>query len=167
MEDNAAEVVVRRTDDAGEGIGDQTSFLTRYLIESRYGNWARSTDVALFSDRPHRAHFDGRNWLCRSVLTSSFGTNRLDALVKANEAALEAGTKAQVIDFIRKHVDPHMTNIELVDEQRRFLVSHRDFEWAPDLSSFGDGLRRVFEIGLLFASARGGVLLIDEFESAI
>ena len=38
---------------------------------------------------------------------------------------------------------------------------------APDLAMFGEGLRRVFEIGLLFAGVRGGVLLIDEFENAI
>ena len=167
VDDNAAQVVVRRTDDAGESIGDQTSFLTRYLIESCYGSWAQSTDVALFSDRPHRAHFEGQHWLCRSALTSPFCANRPDALVKANEAALETGTKAKVINFIRENIDSCITNIELVDEHRRFLVSHRDFERAPDLSSFGDGLRRVFEIGLLFASVGGGVLLIDEFESAI
>ena len=165
VKNNAAQVVVRRTDAAGEGIGDQ--FLTRYLIESRYGNWVQSTDVALFSDRPHRALFNGRHWLCRSALTSSFGTNRPDALVRANEAALETGTRANVIGFIKEHIDSRLTNIELTDEQRRFVVSHLDFERAPDLSSFGDGLRRVFEIGLLLASVRGGVLLIDEFESAI
>ena len=32
---------------------------------------------------------------------------------------------------------------------------------------FGEGVRRVFEIGLLFADVRGGVLLVDEFENAI
>ena len=165
VKNNAAQLVVRRTDAAGEGIGDQ--FLTRYLIESRYGDWVQSTDVALFSDRPHRALFNGRHWLCRSALTSSFGANRPDALVRANEAALEIGTKANIIGFIKEHIDSRLTNIELADEQRRFLVSHSDFEQAHDLSSFGEGLRRVFEIGLLLASVRGGVLLIDEFESAI
>ena len=165
--DNAARLTIQRVDDPGNDIKDQRSFLTRLLIESRYAGQTHSTDVALFSDRPHRTHFEGRHWLCRSALTSSFGGNRTDALVKANEASLEAGTKAKVIDFIREHVDARMINIELADEQRRFLVSHPDFERAPDLSSFGDGLRRVFEIGLLFASVRGGVLLIDEFESAI
>ena len=165
--DNTATLTCRRVDDPGNDIKDQTSFLTRLLIESRYAGQTYSADVALFSDRPHRTHFEGRHWLCRSALTSSFGANRTDSLVKANEAALEVGTKEKVIDFIREHVDSRLTNIELADEQRRFLVSHPDFERAPDLSSFGDGLRRVFEIGLLFASVRGGVLLIDEFESAI
>ena len=167
VENNAAEVDVQRRDEADDRIGDQASFLTTYRIKSRYGIWTQSTDVALFSDRPHRAHFDGRHWLCRCSLTGPFGTNRVDALVKANEAALEAGTKAKVIDFIRENIDSRMINIELADEQRRFLVTHPDFERAPDLSSFGDGLWRVFEIGMLLASVRGGVLLIDEFESAI
>ena len=167
LPDNAARLTIERVDDPGNDIKDQTSFLSRLLIESRYAGQTHNSDVAIFSDWPQRTHFEGRHWLCRSALTSSFGVNHQDALVKANEAALEAGTKAKVIDFIKENVDSRMVNIELADEHRRFLVSHLDFERAPDLSSFGDGLRRVFEIGLLFASVRGGVLLIDEFESAI
>ena len=123
--------------------------------------------MALFSDRPHRAHFNGRHWLCRCALTSPFRANRIDALVKAHDSALEAGTKAKVIDFIRENIDSRIANIELADKHHRFLTTHVDFEHAPDLSSFGDGLWRVFEIGMLLASVRGGVLLVDEFESAI
>ena len=63
-------------------------------------------------------------------------------------------------------MDSGVRNIEWVRGQR-FRVIHDDFARAPDLSSFGEGMRRVFEIGLLFAGARGGVLLIDEFENAI
>ena len=71
-----------------------------------------------------------------------------------------------MIDFIKEHLDARMTNIELADKFNRFLVSHQDFDRAPDLSSFGDGLRRIFEIGLLFAGVRGGVLLIAVEENA-
>ena len=166
LPDNAARLTIERVDDPGNDIKDQTSFLSRLLIESRYAGRTHNSDVAIFSDWPQRTHFEGRHWLCRSALTSSF-VNHQDALVKANEAALEFVTKGKVIDFIKEHVDSRMVNIELADEHRRFLVSHLDFERAPDLSSFGDGLRRVFEIGLLFATVRGGVLLIDEFETAI
>ena len=52
--------------------------------------------------------------------------------------------------------------------------SSRDFEsltatlsWPPDLTQFGEGVQRIFHIGLLFAYARGGIVLIDEFENAI
>ena len=165
--DNAARLEVRRLDEPDEEIKDQRHFLTKLVFTSHYGDRAQSAKVTLFSNRQPRANFQGRHWLCRSALTSSFWANRLDTLVKANKAALATGSKAKVIKFIRERVDPRLINIELVDEHRRFLVSHQDFDTAPDLSSFGDGMRRVFEIGLLFASVRDGVLLIDEFENAI
>ena len=164
---NAARLEVRRFDEPDEEIKDQRHFLTKLVFTSHYGDRAQSTNVALFSNRPPRASFQGRHWLCRSALTSSFWANRLDRIVKANKAALATGSKAKVIEFIRERVDKRLINIELVDEQRRFLVSHQDFDRAPDLSSFGDGMRRIFEIGLLFAGVRGGVLLIDEFENAL
>ena len=165
--DNSCRLDIRRLDEPDGNVRDQTYFLANVALTSNYGDREQSADVALFSNRPPRASFQGRHWLCRSALTSSFWANRLDTIVKANEAALATGSKAKVIEFIRARVDAHLINIELVDEQRRFLVSHQDFDPAPDLSSFGDGMRRVFEIGLLFAGVRGGVLLIDEFENAI
>ncbi len=166
LPENAARLTIRRVDDPGNDIEDHTSFLARLLIESGYGGQTHSTVVALFSDQPHRALFEGRNWLCRAALTSSFGANRL-APEQANGAAPDAGAKAKVIDLIKTRLDPGIANIEMADDHRRFLVNHVDFERAPDLSSFGSGMRRVFEIGLLFAGVQGGVLLIDEFESAI
>ena len=105
--------------------------------------------------------------MCRSAFSSPFWTNRSDSLSESNKASLEVGAKERVIEFIKRHIDTDITNIELVDEFNHFLVSHHQFDGGVDLSSFGEGLRRVFEIGLLFAGARGGVLLIDEFETAI
>ena len=165
--DNTASLTIQRENEPGDDIKDQTSFLTRLVIESRYGGQVQSTDAAFFSDRPHQTRFEGRRWLCRSALTSAFASSRMNALVKANEAALKASTKAKVIDFIKEHIDSSIVNIELVDERDGFRVIHQNLQPPSDLSSFGDGLRRVFEIGLLFATVRGGVLLIDEFESAI
>ena len=164
---NSARLDVQRMNEPGDDVADQTSFLAKLAIESGYGGHDQSTDVTLFSDRPRRTSFQGHHWLCRSAFTSPFWANRGDTLAKANKASLEAKTKAKVIDFIKKHLDPGITNIELADKFHRFLVNHSDFDSAPDLSSFGDGLRRIFEMGLLLASVRGGVLLIDEFESAI
>ncbi len=167
VNDKSTSLDVQHVNDPDEDIEDQTTFLARFAIESSYAGHVQSTDVALFSDRPRRTSFQGRHWLCRSALTSPFWVNRADTLSESNKAALEAGTKAKVIDFIKAHLDPRMTNIELADKFNRFLVSHQDFDHAPDLSSFGDGMRRIFEVGLLFAGVQGGVLLIDEFENAI
>ena len=153
--------------DPESDVNDQTSFLSRLAIESSYGAHIQSTDVVFFGDLPRRTRFDGQHWLCRSALTSPFAANRPETLARCNKASLEAGTKAQIIDFIRKRIDPGLRNIELADQFNRFLVSHEDFDTAPDLAVFGDGVRRVFEIGLLMAGVRGGVLLVDEFENAI
>ena len=166
VENNVATMMVQRTDDVRGLVADQGSLLKGYLIESRYGNAVQTTKVALFSDRPHRAHFSGRNRLCPCWLTKPFGANRKDTLVRAS-GALEAGIKAEAIDFIKANINSGMANTEHLDAQCRFLATHLDFGRALNLSWFGDGLRRVFEIGLLLASVRDGVLLIDEFESSL
>ena len=147
-------------------VEDQTSFLSKLAIEATYGGRVQSTEVVFFGDR-RRTRFEGQHSLCRSAFTSPFVANRPETLARSNEESLEAGTKPQIIDFIRERVDPGLRNIELADEFSRFRVTHDDFERAPDLATFGEGVRRVFEIGLLFADVRGGVLLVDEFENAI
>ena len=150
----------------GSDLEDQTSFLSTLGVEATYGRQAQRTDVVFFEDRPRRTSFQGQHWLCRSAFTSPFSANRPETLARCNKESLEAGTKQQIIDFIRQR-DRGLRNIELADRFNRFLVSHADFDRAPDLAAFGEGMRRVFEIGLLFAGVRGGVLLVDEFENAI
>lgn len=148
-------------------LEDQTAFLSTLGVEASYGRQAQRTDVVFFEDRPRRTSFEGQHWLCRSAFTSPFSANRPETLARCNKESLEAGTKQQIIDFIRQRVDSGLRNIELADRFNRFLVSHDDFDRAPDLAAFGEGMRRVFEIGLLLAGVRGGVLLVDEFENAI
>ena len=148
-------------------VEDQTSFLLEFTIDSLYGHHVQKTSVVFFGDRPRRTNFQGQHWLCRSTFTSPFSTNRPETLAHCNKESLEVETKQQIIDFIREHVDPGLRNIELADRFNRFLVTHDDFPRAPDLAAVGEGVRRVFEIGLLCAGVRGGVLLVDEFENAI
>ena len=154
-------------DKPGDDYGDQTDFLARLVIASDYGGRAQSTDVAFFGADRQRTSFQGRRWLCRSAFTSPFWSSRPEVLAHCNKESPAAGTKQQIVDFIRGHVDPGLHDIELADRFNRFLVSHRDFARALDLASVGEGMRRVFEIGLLFAGVQGGVLLIDDFEYAI
>ncbi len=165
--DNGASVEFAVAGEPQGDIEDQTSFLSQLAIGSRYGEHVQSTEVVFFGDRPQRTRFEGQHWLCRSAFTSPFSANRPETLARCNKESLEAGTKQELIDFIRTRVDPGLRNIELVDRFNRFLVTHDDFGRAPDLAAFGEGVRRVFEIGLLFADVRGGVLLVDEFENAI
>lgn len=166
VERNSARVAIALADEPGENVQDQTSFLGELAIEACYGGQDQTAEVVFFGDRARRTSFRGRHWLCRAVFTSPFSASRAGVLERSHKESLEAGTKGRIIDFIRTRVDSGVVNIELADSTR-FLVSHKAFGRALDLSFFGDGVRRIFQIGLLFASARGGVLLIDEFENAI
>ena len=164
---NATCLEIRRTTDPDEEIWDHSTFLAKLILNSSYGGHTQHTNVVFYSNLPRRVNYSGRHWLCRSVFSSPFWISRTDALPDANKAALEVDTKMKVIKFIRKHIDDRIDNIELVDKFNRFKVSHSAFNFAPDLATFGDGMRRIFEICLLLAGVRGGVLLIDEFENAI
>ena len=165
--DNAARLEVRRLDELDDEIKDQRHFLTKLAFTSHYGDRAQHTDVTLSSDLPPQANYRGGRWLCRSAFTSSFRANRPGLLLEASAEAPTTAGKAKMVEFVKARVDARLTNIELADERHRLLVRHRDFDRSLDLSSFGDGMQRIFEIGLLFAGVRGGVLLIDGFESAI
>lgn len=165
--ENKASIKARASSEPDDDIGDHTDFLSRLLIDSDYGGRSQATDVVFFANDRRRTSFDGQHWLCRSAFTSPFWSSRPETLAFCNKESLEAGSKQRIIDFIREQVDSGLGNIELADRFNRFLVSHRDFPRAPDLAWFGEGVRRIFEIGLLFAGVRGGVLLIDEFENAI
>ena len=167
VQDNTTSVEFDVDTEPEPDVEDQTSFLSKLAIESSYERRVQGTEVVFFDDRPRRTRFEGQHWLCRSAFTSPFSANHPETLARCNKESLEAGTKQRIIDFIRKHVDRGLRNIELVDRHNRFLVTHDDFDKAPDLAAFGEGVRRVFEIGLLCAGVRGGVLLVDEFENAI
>ena len=165
--DNTTSVDFEVDNEPEPDVEDQTSFLSKLAIESSYERRVQSTEVVFFDDRPRRTQFEGQHWLCRSAFTSPFSANHPETLVRCHRESLETGTKQQIIDFIRERVDPGLRNIELADQDNRFLVPHDDFDRAPDLAAFGEGVRRVFEIGLLCAGVRGGILLVDEFENAI
>ena len=74
-----------------------------------------------------------------------------------------------VIDFM-KRVEDGIVDIRYTEEMdvKRFLVESKySSERSFDLTTYGEGIQRIFYIALAFASCRNGVILIDEFETAI
>lgn len=81
---------------------------------------------------------------------------------------IEADLKKDTIDLLR-FFDPNIQEIDIISpsERRQFIsVKHAKLGRAP-LHTFGDGLRRVFTLATTIVRARGGLLLIDELETAI
>lgn len=109
----------------------------------------------------------GTTWASRANLSATYRNDLLPHHLKvAHDESLAAGSKPKVIEFLRKHLDPGIRNVELTSQQG-FLVSHEAFDLPQPLWTFGEGLQRILYLGLLVAASRGGLLLIDEIEIAI
>ncbi len=81
---------------------------------------------------------------------------------------INAETKADAIKLLRSF-DPGIQDIDIVlgpTERPLVSVKHKKLRRAP-LSTFGDGLRRVFTLAAAIPGAREGLLLVDELEMAI
>ena len=67
-------------------------------------------------------------------------------------------------------IDPQISAVSMVGNTRRkptAIVRADNIERPVPLRSFGDGLNRLFGIILSLVNARGGFLLVDEFENGL
>lgn len=133
------------------------------VAEARY-----TTFTELSSQRPRKTtQSEGKSvWLARSVLHSPYARMDRAAIMRCYEETVEVGGLQIIREALREAIDDGITDLRLVSDTGRFVVEHRDRE-PMDISAYGEGLQRVFEIGLLFAAHRGGLVLIDEIETAI
>src|SRR5690606_21088908 len=106
--------------------------------------------------------------LCRAAFTSPYRYNGT-LLQTAHTAAVTEGYFERVKNFIREKLDSSNKNIELVSEggENRFMVTTDENEKPIDLTKYGEGLQRVFEIALLLGYCKDGILCIDEVDSAL
>lgn len=81
---------------------------------------------------------------------------------------VEADLKQETIDLLR-FFDPAIEDVDIIlpSERSQILsIKHKKLGRAP-LSTFGDGLRRVFTLATSIPRVKNGLLLIDELETAI
>ncbi len=95
-------------------------------------------------------------------------TNALERLWA--EVALTDNEK-DVVEALRI-VDPRLSAVTMIagdgsSRMRTAIVRSESFGRPVPLRSFGDGINRLFAITLSIVNARGGVLLIDEFENGL
>ncbi len=81
--------------------------------------------------------------------------------------AINLGAKEQAVTLL-KMFDPEVKDVLISRSIDRdaIRVDHKK-NGIVDLSTFGDGMRRAFAMSLALTRASGGVLLVDEIESAI
>jgi len=125
--------------------------------------------IHTFKINPLQRFYKKVEILCNSLFKSPYSYNQQE-IINTHNKNVELKEFDLVVKFITNHIDKNIEDIDLTEENdiKRFLVDSKTFpEKSVDITSYGEGLQRIFEIALSFAYCKNGVLLIDELETAI
>ncbi len=131
------------------------------------GDELQST-IHLFSNKEPELYFQKSQFICEATFSSPYRYNGI-LLKKAHARAVEHQYLDQIIQFIQDKLDSRIQKIEMIhiEGESRFMVSSTGLDHAIDITKYGEGLQRVFEIALLMGYSRNGIICIDELDSAI
>lgn len=147
---------------------EKTGYLSTIVSNAVVAETNLTSSIHLYSNKEPDMRYTASRILCRAAFTSPYRYNRA-LLQLAHTSAVKEGFFERVKKFIKDKLDESIKNIELVNEagENRFMVSTDDSEKPIDLTKYGEGLQRVFEIALLLGYCRDGILCIDEIDSAL
>ncbi len=147
---------------------EKSGYLSTINTEAKVKDVILNSSIHLYSNKEAELRFSKSQILCPATFTSPFRSN-VDLLKKAHAFAVKEGYIDEVISFIKEHLDNSIEKIEMIDEdgESRFIVTSSLLEKPIDLTKYGEGLQRVFEIALLMGYSQNGIVCIDELDSAI
>lgn len=162
--DATVEIRQRMEEDA---LIDRTRYLGSIEIASQFGTTGLASVNRIFKGQERETHADSLRLLCPVIFSSPFFFNEPHRYTGFYHKSVQSKALPEIFKFLQENLLPTLEDIRLTDERQRFVVVDRQFSTGVDLSSYGEGLQRVFLLSLLFASAQHGVVLIDEFENAL
>jgi len=160
----ASELFIHKNHDGPEDI-DKFGFLSAINIDTKIENTELGTNIYLYNNKNPIIKCAKTQILCKGALTSPYRYN-VDLLSRAHNYAVREKYFNEIIEFIRENLDTSIEKIEMV-ENNRFMVTSNKLDAAIDITKYGEGLQRVFEIALLMGYNRDGILCIDEIDCAI
>ena len=148
-------------------------YIASYKAEGKILNDSNEMLLHAYEKRPGSSNYSRLMHLCRCRYSSPYYSS-MKNLVELYNNAIESkvngrSAKEMILDFVR-NFDPDINDISLLNSGRnmKFVVDSDRFpDKIVDLSSYGEGIIRIFEMALCFSSCRNGVLLIDELETGI
>ncbi|MCT6699295.1 AAA family ATPase [Rheinheimera sp. 4Y26] len=146
---------------------DRTRYLKSIEMLSSYESVQQEAMVRIYQGRDRETQADSIKLLAKVAFSSPFFLNEAHHYTAYYHKSVQSKLLPEIFKFIREKIIPSIKDIRLVDEFQRFLVTDDSFDTSIDLTSYGEGLQRIFFTSLLFASCENGVILIDEFENAI
>lgn len=147
---------------------DKSGYLNSLMADADIDNQDLTSTMHLFSNKAPDYRYAKTQILCTSAFTSPYRHNE-QLLHIAHRQAIENKYFDSIISFINTSLDKTIEKIDLVNDQGeyRFKVSSSTQEEVLDITEYGEGLQRVFEIALLLGYCKDGVLCIDEIDSAL
>ena len=153
-------------------LGEQEPTLA-LITDTGQGELIWPLDTLLRHARVRRAPLSRASERSRMpcILVSSYGRESTDTLGPLWDEVSLTEHEKDVIEALRI-IDPRISAVSMVggagpSKERRAIVRAEHIARPVALRSFGDGMNRLFSIILSLVNARGGVLLIDEFENGL
>lgn len=180
FDNSTVSIEMVKYDDAS--IDKQDDYIASYQLKSSVDGECVNNIVHTFMHERMRRNADQVSHLCSSSFKSPYFYD-IDELLKDYNKSLGSNLISKnaindgevrsaislVVDFLNK-IEPTIKDVRFTEDMdlKRFIVeSSFDFDRNFDLTSYGEGIQRIFYIALSFAACRNGVLFIDEFETAI
>ncbi len=147
---------------------EKSSYLSTIVTDATVNGTNLTSSIHLFANQPPEQRYLKSQILCSAAFTSPYRYNE-KLLHAAHKVAVDNKYFDKVIRFINEHLDDSIEKIDLVNDEGeiRFRVASNKLEKAIDLTKYGEGLQRVFEIALLLGYCKDGILCIDEIDSAL
>ena len=149
----------------------ETEAIAALVVETEKGKQIRSlfSRIARMGRPPRFGLSDAMRMPC--VLLSSYGGEETDTLGSLWDGIALTDGEKDVVEALRI-IDTRISDVSMVagevNSRRRTAIVRADNLLRPvPLRSFGDGLNRLFAMVLSLVNARGGILLIDEFENGL
>lgn len=164
---NASTLLAITKEETEENI-EKSGYLNTISSEATVKDAIFNSSIHLYSNKEAELRFTKSQIFCPATFTSPYRYNN-HLLKKAHAFAVQEKYLDRIIDFIRQHLDSSIEKIEMinVEGESRFVVTSTELQEVIDITKYGEGLQRVFEIALLMAYSRNGIICIDEIDSAI
>lgn len=147
---------------------EKTGYLSTIIAEANTDGNFLSSSIHLYANQSPEIRYTKSQVLCQSAFTSPYRYN-IQLLHAAHSQAIKEGYFEKIISFIKTKLDSSIEKIDLINDEgeNRFVVTTSKLSTPLDLTKYGEGLQRVFEISLLMGYCRNGILCIDEVDSAL
>lgn len=149
---------------------DKTGYLKSLMNKSSIGNSNKKFNMSMhiYNGRDNIQNFNELVNICPALFTSPYRANR-GMLIDAHQKVVNNGEMRNLIEYIRSKFDKSISDIRLVDTEvgGRFIVTSTSLPKGRDLTKYGEGMIRVFEISLYIIASANGCVFIDELDSGI